>query len=73
MMSRPFSAARGSGCDAVDAVADIRGVGRLAHLAVVDDVDAGRDLLRHDIVHRLCGLRLERRGVDRLALFLARA
>src|SRR6185295_5700579 len=39
MMSRPFSAARGS-CYALDSVADVGGVGWLAHLAVADDVDA---------------------------------
>ncbi len=58
------------GLDAGDAMADVGGVGRLAHLAVADDVDAGRDLLRDDIVDGLCGLGLEHRGVDTLALLL---
>ena len=70
-MSRPFSAARGSGSMPVDAMTDVGGVGRLAHLAVADDVDAGRDLLGDDLIHRLGGRGLELRGVDRLALFAA--
>ena len=54
--------------DAGDAMADVGGVGRLAHLAVADDVDAGRDLLRDDLVDRLGDCGLERAGVDRVAL-----
>ena len=59
------------GLDALDAVTNVGGVGRLAHLAVADHVDAGRDLLRHHLVHRLGGRGLERRGIDRLALLAA--
>ena len=51
--------------DAGDAMPDVGGVGRLAHLAVADDVDAGRDLLGDDLLDRLGGFRLERGGIDR--------
>ena len=54
-----------------DAMPDIGRVGRLAHLAVADHVDAGRDLLRDDIVDRLGDLRFESGRVDGVALFLA--
>src|SRR5919204_316043 len=55
--------------DAGDAVPNVSGVGRLAHLAVADHVDAGGELPGDDLVHRLRGFRLERRGIDRGALF----
>src|SRR5215469_4593918 len=45
--------------DAVDAVSHIDRVGRLAHFAVADDVDSGRDLLRDDLRDRGSGARLE--------------
>ena len=51
--------------DAADAVADIGRVGRLAHLAVADHVDAGGDLPRDDVVHRLGGLAFEGLRRDR--------
>ena len=51
--------------DAGDAMPDVGGVGRLAHLAVADDVDAGRDLLGDDLVDCLGGFRLECGGIDR--------
>ena len=54
------------GLDAGDAMPDVGRVGRLAHFAVADHVDAGRDLPRDDLVDRLGGLRLERGGVDGL-------
>ena len=57
--------------DAADPVADIGRVRRLAHLAVGDHVDAGRDLLRHDVVDRLDHLGLEGVRRDRLALLAA--
>ena len=57
------------GLDARNAMPEVGGVGRLAHLAVADDVDAGLDLLGDHLVDRPGGLGLERRGVDELALF----
>ena len=41
------------------ALLDVRAVGRLADLAVVDHVDAGFDLLRHDLRNRERNLALE--------------
>ena len=38
--------------EAGEAVADVGAEAGLAHLAVADDVDAGRALLRHDLGHR---------------------
>ncbi len=57
--------------DAGDPVADIGRIGRLAHLAVGDHVDAGRDLLRDDVVDRFDHLALEGVRRDRLALLAA--
>ena len=57
------------GLDAGDAMADVGGVGRLAHLAVADNVDAGRNLLGDDLVDRLGGLGLEDAGLDALRPF----
>ena len=59
------------GLDAADAVADVGGVGRLAHLAVADDVDAGRDLKADDLLDGARGFGLERRGIDGAALLAA--
>ena len=57
------------GLDAADAMTDVGGVGRLAHLAVADDVDAGCDLLGDHIVDRNRRLGFECLRVDRLAGF----
>ena len=57
------------GRDAADAVADIGGVGRLAHLAVADHVDAGGDLFGDHRVDRVRALGLERRRIDGFAVF----
>ena len=50
--------------DAADAVADIGGVGRLTHLAVADDVDAGCDLRRDNVIDRLRHLGFEGSRID---------
>ena len=47
--SRPAAGRPGSLAEAGQALADVGGVADLAHLAVVDDVDAGRDLLPDDL------------------------
>src|SRR5262249_41367792 len=54
--------------DAGDAVPNVGGVGRLAHLAVADHVDAGCDLPCDDLVDCLGSLRLEHGGIDGAAL-----
>src|SRR5204862_5785673 len=51
------------------AVLDVGGVARLAEFAVVDDVDAGRDLLLHGLRHRRPDASAEGRGVHGHALF----
>ena len=48
-------------------VLDVGGVADLARLAVADDVDAGRDLLRHGVGHAGRDRGIERRTVVRLA------
>ena len=53
--------------DAGEAVADIKGVGDLALLAVADAVDPGRDLPGDDLPHGLGKPRLERLLVECLA------
>src|SRR5271166_994171 len=49
----------------VQPVLDVGRVARLAHLTVIDDVDAGLDLLFDDRRHRRSDARLERRHIDR--------
>ena len=56
--------------EAGEPVLDVGGVARLRHLAVVDDVDAGLDLLLDDLGHRRAHARGERRRIDRHALLL---
>jgi hypothetical protein len=51
-------------------VLGVGGIAGLGHLAVVDDVDAGRRLLAHDLGHRRADARGERRRVDGDAFFL---
>ena len=58
-----FSGAR-IGLDTADAVPNVGRVGRLAHFAIADDVDAGRDLRRDNLVDRLRRLGLERLRID---------
>ena len=41
-------------------VLDVGGIGRLAHLAVIDDIDSGGDLFADDIVDRGGNARLQR-------------
>ena len=52
------------GLDAADAVPNVGGIGRLAHLAIADDVDAGFDLRRDNVVDRLRRLGFERLCID---------
>ncbi len=54
----------------VEAILDVGGVARLAHLAVVDEIDAGAHLLAHDLGHRRPDARVERGGIDGHAFFL---
>src|SRR5262249_12228571 len=54
--------------DAAHAVADVSRIRRLAHLAIADHVDAGRDLSGDDIVDRLRDLGFERLCIDRAVL-----
>jgi hypothetical protein len=54
----------------VQPIFDVGGVARLAHLAVVDDVDAGLDLLFDDCRHCRADARLERGRIDRHPLLL---
>jgi hypothetical protein len=54
--------------EAGEAILDVGRVARLAHLAVVDDVDARGHLLLHDLLDRRRDARVERRHVDRDAL-----
>ena len=66
------AAARGGarvGRDAADAVADVGGVGRLAHLAVADHVDTGGDLFGDHLLDRLRARGLKRRRIDGFAVF----
>ena len=56
--------------EAAQPVLHVGGVARLAHLAVVDEIDAGLDLLTHHLGHRGPECGVERGGVDRHALFL---
>ena len=51
--------------DAAHAVADVGRIRRLAHLAIADHVDAGRDLPGDDIVDRVRDLGFERLRIDR--------
>ena len=57
--------------DALGAVADVGRIRRLAHLAVADDVDAGRRLLCDAVFYRLRGRVLEGLRVDGVAFFAA--
>jgi len=50
MMSRPFPAARGYSAHPMANIGRVRG---LAHLAIADHVNPGRDLFCHDVVNRL--------------------
>ena len=50
-------------------ILDVRRVARLAHLAVVDHVDAGFGLLAHDLLDSGCDALGKRSRVDRHALF----
>ena len=52
------------GFDARDAVPDVGGIRRLAHLAVADDIDTGCDLLRDGLIHRPRDLFLEDGRID---------
>src|SRR2546425_6545069 len=54
--------------EAVQPVLDVGRVARLAHLAVVDDVEAALDLAPHDLVHRRADTRGQRYRVHRHAL-----
>src|SRR5262249_46514481 len=56
--------------EAVEPVLDVGGVARLAHLAVVDQIDPGAHLLAHDLGDRRSDARVERRWIDGHALFL---
>ena len=56
--------------EAREPVLDVGGVARLRHLAVVDEVDAGLDLLPHDLGHRLAHALAECGRLDRHALLL---
>ena len=53
--------------EAVEPLQHIGGVARLRHFAVVDDVDAGLDLLARRLEHRLGDPALERRRIDLVA------
>ena len=55
--------------DAADPMPDVGGVGRLAHLAVADDIDPGGELLCDDIVDRFGGLGRKGGSVDHLTPF----
>src|SRR5579883_1290472 len=57
------------GRDAADTMADISGVGWLAHLAVADNVDAGGHLLCYDLFDRLRGHGFEHIRRNGRALF----
>src|SRR5262247_2441034 len=56
--------------EAREPVLDISGVAWLRHLAVIDKIDAGLDLLRHDLVHRRAHALGERDRIDRHAFLL---
>ena len=56
--------------EATEPVLDVGGITRLAHLAVVDDVDTGGCLLAHDLGHRVGHALRQCRGIDRHAFFL---
>ena len=56
--------------ETVEPVLDVGGVGGLRHLAVVDEVDAGSDLLVDDFGHGLLDARSQRLGLDRYAALL---
>ena len=56
--------------EAHEPVLDVGGIARLRHFAVVDDVDAGIDLLAHHLSHRCAHARGERVALDRHALLL---
>ena len=56
------------GLEAGETLVDIGDEARLAHLAVIDDVDAEFGLLADDIRHRLAHAGVECRIVDLLAL-----
>jgi hypothetical protein len=55
--------------EAVEAILDVRGVTRLRHFTVVDDVDADVDLLLDDVAHFLLHALVERGFVDGHAVF----
>jgi len=57
--------------DAADAMADIGRVGRLAHFAVIDHVDAGGGLLRNDVLDRFGGRDFNGVRVHRTAFLAA--
>ena len=61
--------AAAEGRDAGKAVADIEGIGDLAHFAVANDVDAGGGLFCHDLANRLGKTRLESRLIELPAVF----
>src|SRR5262249_20731034 len=56
--------------EAGEPVLDVGGVAWLRHLAVVNEIDAGFDLLRHHLGHRRAHARGERDRIDRHAFFL---
>ncbi len=56
--------------EAAQSILDVGGVTRLAHFAVVDDIDARIDLLADHLIHRGCDATFERLRVHRHALFL---
>ena len=55
--------------DAAYAMANVGRVGRLAHLAIAHDVDAGGNLFSDHIVDRFCRFGFEARRIDRAASF----
>ena len=56
--------------EAGEPVLDVGGIARLRHLAVVDEIDAGLDLLAHHLGDRRAHARRQRRAIDRHALLL---
>jgi hypothetical protein len=61
---------RGADLEAGEAMADVRGVADLAHLAVAHHVDTGSDLLLHDVGDRDAHRRVERLRVMGLVAIL---
>jgi hypothetical protein len=53
---------------AVEAVFDVGGIAGLGHLTIIDDVDAGGDLLARDISHRFSDLGFQGDLIERDAV-----